>query len=333
MRRAVVCLIALALLASCGSGSKKAASTTTTTSTTTSTSSTTTTGPPTTTTSAPGYVWPAITDDGVARALQTPGGLILPVKRDNGDGSYVVETPCEQEATTAGTPISGANVVLDPGHGGAESGAVGPAGTEEKTVNLEVASDAKQLLEQSGASVVLTRTGDYNPSLKVRADLALALKPQVFLSVHHNAEPDGPSDVPGNEDYYQIKSDDSKRLAGILWEEITKAFTPYKIAWTADTDHGAKYRLGTSGGDYYGILRDAAGITTVLSEAAFITNPPEEQLLNDPDFRHKEAQAIANAITRFLATPDPGSGYVTPYPRDEVAGGGGGTAGCVDPPL
>ena len=46
-----------------------------------------------------------------------------------------------------------------------------------------------------------------------------------------------------------------------------------------------------------------------------------------------EAEAIATAITRFVTTPDPGSGLVTPYPRDEPAGGGGGPEGCVDPPL
>ena len=159
------------------------------------------------------------------------------------------------------------------------------------------------------------------------------MHPQVFISIHHNAEPDGPSDVPGNESYYQIASPDSKRLAGLVWEEITSAFTPYNVAWEADTDHGAKYRPSASGGDYYGILRRAEGVTTVLSEAAFITNPPEEQLLADAQFRHVEAEAITKAITRFLATPDPGSGYVTPYPRTEPAGGGGGPEGCTDPTL
>jgi N-acetylmuramoyl-L-alanine amidase len=232
-----------------------------------------------------------------------------------------------------GTPIAGANVVIDPGHGGNEPGAVGPTGLVEKDVNFDVAQDVKQLLEADGATVVLTRTSDYNTTIKTRAEIALALHPQVFVSIHHNAEPDGPSDVPGNEDFYQIASAESKRLGGLIWEEITAALTPYKIAWAADTDHGAKYRLSASGGDYLGILRRAVGIPTVLSEAAFISNPPEEQLLRDPAFRHVEAQAIAKAITRFVTTPDPGSGFVTPYPRTEPAGGGGGPEGCVDPTL
>lgn len=245
----------------------------------------------------------------------------------------VVDTPCSNQAAAAGTPILGANVVLDPGHGGNEPGAVGPTGLVEKEVNFAVAQDVKQLLEAEGAKVVLTRTGDYNTTIKTRAEIAVALHPQVFLSIHHNAEPDGASDAPGNETYYQIADAGSKRLAGLLWEEVTAAFTPFHIAWSADTDHGAKYRPGTAGGDYYGILRRAAGTTTVLSEAAFISNPPEEQLLADPAFRHTEAVAITKALTRFLATTDPGSGFVTPYPRTEPAGGGGGPEGCTDPTL
>jgi N-acetylmuramoyl-L-alanine amidase len=292
----------------------------------------TTTSQPATTTTAP-ISWPAVASDGVARAVVTSTGVVLPVTSANSDGSYLVDTPCSNHADVTGTPISGANVVLDPGHGGNETGAVGPSGLLEKDVNFAVTQDVKQSLEQQGAAVVLTRTGDYNTTIKTRAEIAVALHPQVFLSIHHNAEPDGPSDVPGNESYYQIASADSKRLAGLIWEEITAAFTLYRIAWTADTDHGAKYRPSASGGDYYGILRNAEGVTTVLSEAAFITNPPEEHLLADPAFQQVEAGAISRAIVRYITTADQGSGFVTPYPRTEPAGGGGGPEGCNDPPL
>jgi N-acetylmuramoyl-L-alanine amidase len=274
-----------------------------------------------------------VPNDGVARALLTASGVVLPVTHANADGSFAVDTPCSNQVAATGTPISGANVVLDPGHGGNESGAVGPSGLLEKDVNLAVTEDVKQSLEAKGATVVLTRTGDYNTTIKTRAEIATDLQPQVFLSIHHNAEPDGASDVPGNETYYQVASTDSKRLAGLVWEEINTAFSQYHVAWTADTDHGAKYRPGSSGGDYYGILRDAESVTTVLSEAAFITNPPEEHLLADPAFQHVEGEAISRAIVRYITTTDPGSGFVTPYPRTEPAGGGGGPEGCTDPPL
>jgi N-acetylmuramoyl-L-alanine amidase len=269
----------------------------------------------------------------VARAVKTGNGIVLPVTATNPDGTFDVDTPCGNHARVSGTAMSGANVVLDPGHGGNETGAIGPNGLVEKDVNFAVAQDVRQMLEAQGATVVLARTGDYNTTVKTRAEIAVGLQPQVFLSIHHNANPDGPSDVPGNESFYQIASPDSKRLAGLMWEEITTAFTPYHIAWAAETDHGAKYRPNASGGDYYGILRDATRVTSVLSEAAFISNPPEERLLADPAFRHVEAAAIARAIVRYVSTNDPGSGYVTPYPRTGPAGPGGGPRGCTDPPL
>jgi N-acetylmuramoyl-L-alanine amidase len=281
----------------------------------------------------PRIAWAAVPADGVARAVRTSNGIVLPARAANSDGTFAVDTPCSNHANVGGTPISGANVVLDPGHGGNETGAIGPTGLLEKDVNFSVAQDVQQQLEAQGATVVLSRTGDYNATLETRAEIAVDLHPQAFVSIHHNANPDGPSDVPGNETFYQITSADSKRLAGLLWEEITAAFTPYHVAWAAEKDHGAKYRPNSAGGDYYGILRDAAGVTSVLSEAAFMSNPPEERLLADSAFRHVEAEAIARAIVRYVSTDDPGSGYVTPYPRTGPAGPGGGPQGCTDPPL
>ncbi len=303
---------------------------------------TTTTLPPATTTTTAGPAplvpgvhvdWAAIDPAGEAKAVVTPTGIVLPVVGLDGD-RYVVTTPCAQQATVSGTPLTGANVVIDAGHGGDEPGAVGRVhGLTEKEVNLAIAEQTKQLLEEAGATVVLTRTADYRITLATRGALATALAPQAFVSIHHNAEPDGPWDGPGNETYYQIASPDSKRLAGLVWEEIHEAFAPFAVSWVADTDAGAKYRLASSGGDYYGILKRTAGVAAVLSEAAFISNPPEEELLLTDDFRHAEALAIARAVVRYLGTPDQGSGYTTPYDRTEPAGGGGGTSGCEDPAL
>jgi N-acetylmuramoyl-L-alanine amidase len=153
------------------------------------------------------------------------------------------------------------------------------------------------------------------------------------VSIHHNAEPDGPRDGPGSETYYQIKSAESKRLAGLVYEEIVKALSAYQAAWVADRDAGAKYRLNDSGVDYYGILRRSAeaGVVASLAELAFISNPTEEALLRRDDVRQAEAKAVSRALVRFLRTDDPGSGFTIPYPRTEPAGPGGGTTGCIDP--
>jgi N-acetylmuramoyl-L-alanine amidase len=328
-------LTVAALLAACSDGGdddRAQSSTTvdrTTTTTTTATSSSTT--EPTTTTE-PTIAWPDLPTDGQARAVVTPTGIVLPVLGTDGD-AFTVRTPCGNTSTVAGTPITGAHVVLDPGHGGEEPGAVGPNGLTEKEVNLAIAQQAKARLEAAGAAVVLTRTADYRIALLTRGSIATSLAPAAFVSIHHNAEPDGPWPRPGSETYYQIASPDSKRLAGLLWEELQEAFTPFAVAWVADTDAGAKYRPADDGGDYYGILRRTAGVPGVLSEAAFISNPPEEALLATAEFQAAEAQAVADAIVRFVTTQEPGSGFTEPYPRVVPAGSGGGTEGCEDPPL
>lgn len=296
-------------------------------------STTSTTSAPTTTTSAPPILWPALPNDGVPRAVTTSNGLVLAVLTALDGGRFVARSPCGNEVTVFGAPLSGATVVLDPGHGGEEPGAVGPAGTREKDVNLAIAFEAERQLEAQGATVVLTRTADYRITLASRAAIAQALQPTVFLSIHHNAEPDEHRPTPGAETYYQIASADSKRAAGLVYEELLAAFSTYDIDWVADLDAGAKYRLRDDGGDYYGILNRTAGVPAVLSEAAFISNPPEEALLVDPAFQAVEAAAFTRAIIRYVTTTDPGSGFVVPYPRTAPAGSGGGATGCVDPPL
>lgn len=252
-----------------------------------------------------------------------------------------VETPCENRGwvdvarviASGGTPVGGATVVLDPGHGGREPGATGSGGLAEKDVNLDVMNRVQRALAARGVSVLTTRTGDYMATLSFRVDVARAVRPAVFLSLHHNAEPDELRSTPGTEAYYEFRSKESKRLTGLVEEEVAGALRQYPIQWAADRDAGAKWRLSDSGKDYYAVIRQSydAGITASLVEAAFVSNPPEEALLRRDDVREVEAAAIARAIERFLAGERPGDVFTTPYPRTEPAGGGGGTDGCVDP--
>ena len=270
---------------------------------------------------------------GDAKVLVSKRGVVLPVAARE-PGGFVVDTPCGRTAVVAGgTPLGGAAVVLDPGHGGDEPGAVGPNGLSEKALNLAVARHAEAALEQEGVRTVLTRTADYRVTLGTRAKVALALRPRAFVSIHHNADPDGPRSTPGTETYRQVASAESKRLSGLVFEEVFRTLSAHPVAWVGDTDAGAKYRTSSSGDDYYGILRRSQGIPAVLAELAFISNPPEAALLARPDVQRAEGQAVARAVLRFLRSDDPGSGYVEPYPRTTPAGPGGGAAGCVDPPL
>jgi N-acetylmuramoyl-L-alanine amidase len=264
-------------------------------------------------------------------ALVTSTGVVVPVVGVEGDRRRV-RSPCGREVVVAGgTPVGQATIVLDPGHGGVEPGAVAPDGQREAAVNLDVAKRVQAALERQGVSVVLTRTEDYDVSLRTRAEIARSLSPRAFLSIHHNAEPDGPSPRPGTETYYQLDTPDSKRLSGLIYEEVLKALSRFQAAWVADNDAGAKYRRGQQG-DYYAMLRLPQPVVSVLVESAFISNPAESRLLARPEVRQAEADAVAGAVTRYLNTDDPGSGYVEPYPRESPPGDGAGPP-CRDPAL
>lgn len=260
---------------------------------------------------------------------------MVPIKA-TAAGDVQVLTPCERTVwvpTGAGEIVSGATVVLDPGHGGKETGAIGPTGLMEKEINLKVAKNAAAVLRNQGVSVILTRDQDYRATILFRAELAASVKPAIMISIHHNAEPEGPLDYPGSETYYQFHSPASKRMAGLLQEELRAALSAYPARWMGERDAGAKWHLNSAGLDYYGILRRPAslGVASTLAELAYVTNPTEEALLVRPDVQQAEGSAVAKAVLRFLRTQDPGSGFVVPLPRGEAGGPGGGAGNCVDP--
>ena len=331
------------LVAACGGGKQEQAdpplAEPATTSSTTTTEAPTTTTAPATTTEAPTTTIPppqslaAATD---AKAILTATGVTVPVLGREGD-ALLVGTPCGRSTPLRqGTPIDGV-VVLDPGHGGVEPGAVGPNGLEERHLNFAVTNFTRAHLEANGIGVVLTRNGDYRITLAARAKIVKAIKPKAFVSIHFNAEPDGPRGGPGAETYYQTKgasTAESKRLAGLIYEEVVKSLARFEgIDWVADTDAGAKYRTSSSGDDYYGIIRQTQGTPGVLAELGFIVNPTEEALYARQEGQKAAGEGVANGILRFLRTDDPGSGFTEPYPREVPAGGGGGADNCQDPAI
>lgn len=284
--------------------------------------------PPTT---APGF--PALALGEHVRAVRTPNGMVLPAV-DAQEGAWQVLTPCGGVTAVPATPVAGAHVVLDPGHGGEEPGAVGPSGLREADANLDIALRVRTLLEAEGATVVLTRDRDVRMTLATRAAIARALDPIAFVSIHHNAAPLGKGSSPGSELYHQLDTPGSQRLAGLLWEELQSQLSPYGTDWAVGDQPGARARRSArTGDDYYGVLRQAEHVPAVLTEAAFLTNPAEEALLRTEEFRQAEARAIADAVLRYVRTDDPGSGYAPTKEVSTPAGGGGGSSGCVDPPL
>ncbi|HUR24200.1 MAG TPA: N-acetylmuramoyl-L-alanine amidase [Acidimicrobiales bacterium] len=278
--------------------------------------------------------------DGPAAVLSA-GGIVVPVLGRDGD-AWKVSTPCGREALVpSATPLPARPIVLDPGHGGYDSGAVGPNGLYESELNLAVSRHAAAALERAGFPTVMTRNADHGMNLVNRAQIALRTQARAFVSIHHNAASWAPSPIPGSEMYHQVASTDSKRLAGLIYEEIVAALRVYEVPWVT-SGAGVTWRTRASNGDdWYAMVRQPKGIAAALAELAFISNPAEADLLADPDVQRVEGEAVARGVIRFLTTADEGSGYVeggnvAPRPRSGTGAprpDPNDWSGCDDPSL
>ncbi|MGI9598222.1 MAG: N-acetylmuramoyl-L-alanine amidase family protein, partial [Acidimicrobiales bacterium] len=281
--------------------------------------------------------YPEITDEitpaqGGVRALLSPTGVLVGVTGQTSSG-YVVETPCGGVTTLVwGQPIAGAQVVLDPGHGGDEAGANEGGQLTEAELNLRLARRTAAELTERSISVVLTRNGDYRIPISRRAALADSIGPEAFVSIHHNTPASRPSPQPGTEVFVQTASDRSRRLGGLLYEEVFGALSQFDVEWTSRDDAGVLSVVNDDGEDAYGIARYPT-TTSALIEMAYLGNEKEAVLLATDDYLEAAAIALADGIQRFLTTEEPGTGFVDQPRVFNPSGVTGGTTGCVDPPL
>ena len=186
----------------------------------------------------------------------------------------------------------GHTVVIDPGHGGSDSGAIGYTGVPEKVVALAVSKRMEVLLRAAGAHVIMTRTEDTDVSyagntssgeLQARVDVSLEHpKAELFLSVHCNSFTN--PDAHGMETYYYPKTDADEHFATLLNEELAAA--------------GGLYNRGVKYAKFY-VLRHTE-IPASLVELGFLSNPHEEELLADTDYQEKLAEALVRAIERYF---------------------------------
>lgn len=287
--------------------------------------------------SGPTTTYPAITEDTTPPppglgAVVSPAGILVRVTGETASG-YVVETPCGGITDIPwGTPIGPVQVVIDPGHGGDEEGAIGSTGLTEAELNLAVARRTAAELTRRSIAVVLTRNGDYRIPISRRAALADAMTPAAFVSIHHNTPASAASTTPGTEVFVQSSSDLSRRLGGLLYESVVAELSQFDVEWTARSDAGVLTVVDDSGDDAYGINRYPL-TPAALIEMAYLGNPKEEALLATDDYLEVASLALADGIQRYLSTEDSGSGFVaaprSANPQSET----GGTGGCVDPDL
>ncbi|WP_034869588.1 cell wall-binding repeat-containing protein [Clostridium lundense] len=181
-------------------------------------------------------------------------------------------------------------VCIDPGHGGYDSGAVGPNGVLEKNVNLAIALKTGKILKANGIEIVYTRTNDNVPwpanvlqDLQMRCDIANNANVDYFVCIHANS---AGTSANGSETYYSSGSVKGQKLAESIQKEIINA--------TGLFNRGVKTE------NFYVLNHTDA--PAVLVETAFISNPNEEKLLNSDSFQNTMAQAIARGVINFVST-------------------------------
>jgi N-acetylmuramoyl-L-alanine amidase len=178
--------------------------------------------------------------------------------------------------------LKGKVIVIDPGHGGIDAGALGTKyGTQEKTVNLQTARYVADKLRQLGARVTMTRTGEGDsPALFQRVALSETLGADAFISIHYNSSPKPASGTLTF--FYQEKKD--LPLAQAIEARLRDLY-------------GMKSN-GLSFGDYH-VLRENDR-PAVLVELGFLTNPRDEAMIRTADYQRRAAEAIVAGLKDYF---------------------------------
>ena len=211
---------------------------------------------------------------------------------DGGQSSSGMTRSRSQSSAAPG--IGGKRIVLDPGHGGSDTGAIGPTGVTEKSIALRIAKRLKALLEAEGAEVILTRTEDTEVSpkkakatdveeLQARCDIANQNSADIFLSIHLDAF-SGPEAHGTTGYYYEMGSADSTRLADCVKRGVLRRL--------GTLDRGTKPCA------FY-VCRHT-DMPAMLLETAFVSNPREEQMMNSEEGVENAAQGIAAGIAEYF---------------------------------
>ncbi|MBR5909105.1 MAG: N-acetylmuramoyl-L-alanine amidase, partial [Schwartzia sp.] len=190
--------------------------------------------------------------------------------------------------------VKGKKIVIDAGHGGEDSGAIGPSGVTEKSITLQIAKEVERMLKEAGAKVIMTRSTDTEVSpkhrqatdvdeLQARCDVANKAKADIFISIHMDSFTS--REASGTTGYYYTKgSASSKRLAAAIQSEL--------VSQLKTTSRGIKTC------NFYVVKHTKMPAT--LIEVAFVSNPKEEKLLTSKKGVQKAAIGIVNGISDFF---------------------------------
>ncbi len=172
-------------------------------------------------------------------------------------------------------------VLIDPGHGGKDPGAVGLGGLREKDIILPISKRIAQVLQQNGVQVVMTRDSDYFVTLPGRVKLAERANADVFVSIHANAVGPGRSDVSGLETYYY---DSGLGLARTVHNSILQSVNV--------KDRGVRRAR-------FFVLRKSS-MPSILVETGYLTGREDNAKLRSSAYQNQMADAIARGILQYL---------------------------------
>ncbi len=211
---------------------------------------------------------------------------------------FLFSTEMQITVPTVSLPVSGKTIVVDAGHGKPDEGAESSTGTTEAETNLKIALKLQNLLEQSGSTVILTRSDenaiyDYDSKtlrqkkisdIHNRVKIGNESSADIFVSIHLNKIPQQQYD--GWQTFYNAQSSDGKKLAESIQNNLNDAIQKEnnRVAKTIDNIYIIKH----------------VEIPTTIVECGFLSNPEEEKLLLQDEYQDKLAWGIYNGIIDYF---------------------------------
>nr|WP_246275501.1 N-acetylmuramoyl-L-alanine amidase [Brasilonema bromeliae] len=210
-----------------------------------------------------------------------PPIALPPIQRQNPQPLALQNQPSKPVVQKPRAPKGRVVIVVDPGHGGKDSGALGIGAIQEKNIILPIGKRLAEILQQNGLQAILTRDSDYFVTLQGRVDIAERTNADVFVSVHANSAGDDRPDVSGLETYY---FDSGLSLAQIVHKSILRSVNV--------KDRGVRKAR------FYVLRKNS--MPAILVETGYLTGREDAAKLSNRLYQNKMAEGIADGVLQYL---------------------------------
>ena len=192
---------------------------------------------------------------------------------------------------------SGKIIVIDPGHGGIDPGAIGFSGSYEKDINMEITKKLKEKLKSNGYKVISTRDNDESVDNLLRAEMANKKRARVFISIHGNSMEDN-SSVNGIQVLYY--PDRESTIGDLNNNEFAQIMMNSIANGTSARDRGIVEREDL-------IVLNQTKMPAIIIECGFLSNENEEKLLLTDDYQNKIVDSIVDGLEEYVSLNSKGS--------------------------